>query len=138
MQEIVIKKSQLVSAKITGTPGANQKYLFTDNAELSSKKIKVYGIEAFTAAQLSTDDQGNAVIPANGAPSVTVTFVVEGNKEIVKEMPVFNLVRSSNNGFIVPFDNLPITLTKCYITLNAGTNLTQNQVVLFNFYYTES
>ena len=137
MQEVIIKKSQLVSAQITGTPAALQKYLFLPNAELSSKKIALYGIEAYTAAQLTTDQSSNAVIPANGAPSITFTLVTDGNKETIKDMPVVNAIRSSNNGFILPLDNLRVNLEKCYIILNAATNLTANQVVLFNFYYTE-
>jgi len=137
MQEVIIKKSQLVSAQITGTPAALQKYQFLPNAELSSKKIALYGIEAYTAAQLTTDNSSNAVIPANGAPSLTFTLVTEGNKETIKDMPVVNAIRSSNNGFILPLDNLRVNLEKCYIILNAATNLTANQVVLFNFYYTE-
>lgn len=137
MQEVIIKKSQLVEAQITGTPAALQTYNFLPNNELSSKRIALYGIEAYTAAQLTTDNSGNAVIPANGAPSITFTLVTKGNVQTIKEMPVVNAIRSSNNGFILPLDNLEVTLDKCFITLNAATNLTLGQVVLFNFYYTE-
>jgi hypothetical protein len=63
--------------------------------------------------------------------------VTKGNVQTIKEMPVVNAIRSLNNGFILPLDNLEVTLDKCFITLNAATNLTLNQVVLFNFYYTE-
>ncbi len=137
MQEVIITKSQLVSAKITGTPAALQTYQFLPNAELSSKRIALYGIEAYTAAQLTTDQDGNTVIPADGAPSLTFTLVTGGNKQVIKDMPVVNAIRSSNNGFILPLNNLEVNLEKCFITLNAATNLTVNQVVLFNFYYTE-
>lgn len=138
MQEIIIKKSQLVAAKITGTPAALQTYNFLPNAELSSKNIKLYGIEAYTAAQLTTDNEGNTVIPANGAASVTFTLVVKGNQEVIKDMPVANAIRSLNNGFILPLADLEVNLEKCFITLNAATNLTLNQVVCFNFYYSEN
>lgn len=138
MQNIIVKKSQLVSAQITGTPAAGQTYTFLDNAELSSKPIKLYGIEAFTATQLAVDDRNNTVIAAAGAPSVTLTLVTEGNKQTIQNIPVYNLIRSNNGGFIFPLADLPITFTKCFITLNAATSLSANQVVCFNFYYSES
>lgn len=137
MQEIIIKKSQLVSAQIVGTPAELSTYNFLPNAELSSKRIKLYGIEAYTAAQLTKDTSGNTTIPANGAASVSFTLVTKGNQQTIKDMPVVNAIRSTNNGFILPLADLEITLDQCFITLNATTNLSANQVVLFNFYYTE-
>lgn len=138
MQNVIIKKSQLVYSKITGTPAAGQTYPFLDNANLSAKKIRLYGIECFTATQLSVDEFGNTVIPAAGAPSLTVTLVDSQNNEVVSEMPVYNTIRSVNGGFIVVLDNIEVVLSKCKITLNATTSLSINQVVAFNFYYTEA
>lgn len=136
MNNIIIKKSYLVQAKITASPAGLQQYYFTDVPEISKNNIVLYGIEAFTAAQLAVSPIDNStVIAANGAPSVSFTLIAPGNKQEVQDMPVYNAVRANNNGNVLLFEGILLNLTSCYITLNAGTNLNVNEVVLFNLYY---
>jgi spore maturation protein SpmB len=53
MNNLIIKRSQLVEATFVGGAAAGKKYQFTEVPNLSRNNIIVYGFEAFTATQLS-------------------------------------------------------------------------------------
>lgn len=135
-QNIIIKKSYLCQAKITAAPGALQTYNFTDIPEISKNNIVLYGIEAFTAAQLAVSPiDGSTVIAAAGAPSVSFTLIAPGNKQEVQDMPVFNAISANNNGNKILFEGIRLNLTSCYITLNSATSLNNGEVVMFMLYF---
>ncbi len=137
MQNLVIKKSQLITAKFRNTPAANQKIYFDDIPEINRDNILVYGIEAYTADQVAQDESGNTLISSAGAKSLNLTLVVRGNDEEVQQIPVTGLIRSNVNGFYTLLNRKCISLTQSYITTNSGSNLSQNQVVQFNLYYVD-
>jgi hypothetical protein len=42
MDNLIIKRSQIIEAKITGTPAVNNRYFFTDVPALSRLNIVIY------------------------------------------------------------------------------------------------
>ena len=135
MNNLIIKKSQIVEAQFQGTFTVGQRYQFTEVPNLSPNNIILYGIECFVNTQLITTPNGNAVIAAADAPRIAVTFRNINKEEFVYQMPIYSLIRANNGGFVTMFKPQLINLTDCYIqALSAGT-LAANQSVAFNFYY---
>ncbi len=73
MDNLIIKRSQIIEAKISGTPAVNNRYFFTDIPALSRLNIVIYGLEAFTSAQLSVSPQSsNPVVSTSTGICVTL------------------------------------------------------------------
>lgn len=135
MNNLIIKKSQIVEAQFANTFTVGQKYQFIEIPNLSQNNIVLYGIEAYTATQLLNSPAGNTIIAAADAPRVLVTFRDIKKEEFVYQMPIYSLVRSLNGGFITMFKPRIINLTDCYIQAMSTGTLAANQSVCFNFYY---
>lgn len=136
MYQPVIDHSYGVELKITQAPTAGLVVNFTDIPQLrkGTKQVQVIGIEAFTAAQLTTSPLGNPVISAADALGIVCTFAV-GLKEDIYKVPLFDLIPGNNNGLIRIFKEKEINYTKSYITILAVGTLAQNQSIMFNFIY---
>lgn len=135
MNNLIIKKSQIVEAQFQNTVTIGQKYQFTEVPNLSQNNIILYGIECFVATQLITTPSGNTVVAAADSPRILVTFRDINKEEFVFQMPIYSLIRSNNGGFVTMFKPRLINLTDCYIqALSVGT-IAVNQSVAFNFYY---
>ena len=52
MNNLIIKRSQLVEAQFTGTPAAGVKYAFTQVPNISRNNIIIYGFEVFTSGSI--------------------------------------------------------------------------------------
>ncbi len=137
MQSLIIKNSRLVSAKITGTPAAGQEYKFQDEPDISNGQIMLYGIEAYSADQLATDLEGNTGVDATGVKSIVLQLWDVDNQKIV-EIPITSLIRTNNGGLVTMLKATRIQLTKCRIRLTGTTNISQNESVSFNLYYTHA
>jgi hypothetical protein len=135
MNNLIIKQSQLVTATVTGTPSAARRYNFNDIPNLSRNNIILYGIEAFSATQLSDVPTGENVIAAAVINQVVVTLKDNNNIEFVYQMPYYSLVRSLNGGFVVMLKPRIINLTDCYIQLTDAAGVNAGDVAAFNFYY---
>ena len=96
MNNIIVKQSQLVTATIDGTPTVNRRYKFNDIPNLSRNNIILYGIEAYSASQLSKTSDGSDVVAAADALGLTVTLKDNQNNEFIYQMPYYNLIRSVN------------------------------------------
>lgn len=135
MNNIIIKNSQLVTATIEGTPTVNRRYKFNDIPNLSRNNIVLYGIEAYSASQLSNTADGGDIVALNDSLGITVTLKDNNNNEFVYQMPYYNLIRSQNGGFVVLLEPKIINLTDCYIQLNSTLGLADGDQAVFNFYY---
>ena len=135
MNNLVIKRSQLAEAQITGSVATGKKYPFTQIPNLSRNNIIIYGLEVFTATQLSNTPSGNTVIAASAQDQVVLTLVDNNNVERVYQIPIYTLISSNNGGFIKMVKPFILNLTKSYvqITNTAGINL--DEVVSVNLYY---
>ena len=133
MNNLVIKRSQVVEAKLSGSLGVGQRYYFLDIPNLSRNNIVVYGIEAFTSSQLAVTPTGNTVV---STVTGVVTTLRDNNKnEFMYQIPTYTLVRANNAGLIVLLKPRIINLTDCYVQLTSTTSLSANQSVAFNLYY---
>ena len=135
MNNIIIKQSQLVTATLNGTPTVNRRYKFDDIPNLSRNNIILYGIEAYSAAQLTNTSDGSDVIAAADTLGVTVTLKDNQNNEFIYQMPYYNLIRSNNGGFVILLEPKIINLTDCYVQINNVLGLADGDKVVFNFYY---
>jgi hypothetical protein len=135
MNNLIIKRSQLVEAQFTGTPAVGKKYAFTQVPNISRNNIIIYGFEVFTATQLVTTPSNNTVIPANAGHHIVITFVDDNNVERIYQIPYYSLISSLNGGFIRMVKPFILNLTKSYIQAVSVTNITENMVASVNLYY---
>lgn len=136
MNNLVADHSQLVEAVIAGTPAYGATFKFQDIPNISKKNIELYGLEAYSADQMSKSPSNLDVISAGDVPLISVTLVTtENNYKQIENQPYYNFIRSNNGGFIVLLNNMRINLDKCYITLLGAGGLAQDQTCLFNLYY---
>jgi hypothetical protein len=135
MNNLIIKRSQLVEAQFTGTVAVGKKYAFTQVPNISRNNIIIYGFEVFTATQLSTTPSNNTVVPATAAPNIVITFVDDNNVERIYQIPYSALIASSNGGFIRMVKPFILNLTKSYVQCVSTSNISTDQVASVNLYY---
>ena len=135
MNNLIIKRSQIVRAQITGTPAVGNKYYFTDVPNLSRNNVILYGFEVFTADQLAITPQNETVIPSSANDQVVLSWRDNNKIEFVYQMPIYTAIRSLNGGFIVLLKPRIINLTDSYIQLTSTSGISTNQVVAANIYY---
>lgn len=135
MNNIIVKNSQLVTATIEGTPTINRRYKFDDIPNLSRNNIILYGIEAYSANQLVSTQDGSDVLAIADTLGVTVTLKDNNNNEFVYQMPYYNLIRAENGGFVILLEPKIINLTDCYVQINNTLGITTGDTAVFNFYY---
>ena len=135
MNNLIIKRSQLIEAQFVGTPANGKKYQFNDVPNLARNNIVVYGFEAFTATQLSITPNNNSVITAATADQIVLTFIDNNNKEIIYQMPYYTAIRSLNGGFVLMTKPFIMNLTRSYVQITDSTGINANSVVSINLYY---
>jgi len=135
MNNLIIKRSQLVEAQFTGTPAIGKKYAFTQVPNISRNNIIIYGFEVFTATQLVSTPANNTVVPAAAVNAIVITFVDDNNVERIYQIPYYALVSSLNGGFIRMVKPFILNLTKSYVQAVSVTNISTDQVASVNLYY---
>lgn len=137
MQALIVNQGKYVFAKITSVGSAPAQFPFDINSaqDIAQANIRLYAIEAFTAAEVAKDQLGNNVVAALGGPSVMLTLVDKNGKLLLENYPVNQMRKSQNNGFPMYLKDFQIDLTKCYVTLVDTNNVLANNVVGFNLYY---
>jgi hypothetical protein len=134
MDNLIIKRSQIIEAQITGTPTVGKRYFFTDIPQLARLNIIIYGIEAFTSTQLAVSPQsGNAVVGTS--TGIALTLRDQNKLEFAYQIPYYTLIRANNSGLVVLFTPKTINLTDCFVQLTSTTGITANDVACFNLYY---
>lgn len=135
MNNLIIKRSQLIEAQFTGTPAAGKKYQFTEIPNISRNNIIVYGFEAFTATQLSVTPNNNTVIASSTSDQLVVTLIDNDNKERVYQLPYYTAIRSLNGGFVLMVKPFILNLTRSYVQITSTTGINSNEVASLNLYY---
>ncbi|NBX86932.1 MAG: hypothetical protein EBQ97_00220 [Bacteroidetes bacterium] len=135
MNNLIIKRSQLIEAQFTGAPATGKKYQFTEIPNISRNNIVVYGIEAFTSTQLSTTPNNNTVVSSGVQDQLVVTLIDNDNKERVYQLPYYTAIRSLNGGFVLMVKPFILNLTRSYVQITDATGISANQVASFNLYY---
>jgi hypothetical protein len=135
MNNLIIKRSQLIEAQFTGTPASGKKYQFTEIPNISRNNIIVYGFEAFTATQLAVTPNNNTVVAAGVSDQLVVTLIDSDNKERIYQLPYYTAIRSLNGGFVLMVKPFILNLTRSYVQITDATGISSNQVASFNLYY---
>lgn len=133
MNNLVIKRSQIVEAKLSGSLAVGNRYFFQDIPNLSRNNIIVYGIEAFTETQLAVAPSGSTTV--GSSTGIVVTLRDNQKQEFMYQVPYFTLIRENNAGLIVMLKPRIINLTDCYVNLTSTAGLSVNEVACFNLYY---
>jgi hypothetical protein len=135
MNNLIIKRSQLIEAQFTGTPAAGKKYQFTEIPNISRNNIIVYGFEAFTATQLAVTPNNNTVVGSGVSDQLVVTLIDSDNKERIYQLPYYTAIRSLNGGFVLMVKPFILNLTRSYVQITSATGINANEVASFNLYY---
>jgi hypothetical protein len=135
MNNLIIKRSQLIEAQFTGTPATGKKYQFTEIPNISRNNIVIYGFEAFTATQLAVTPNNNTVVASGVSDQLVVTLIDNENKERVYQLPYYTAIRSLNGGFVLMVKPFILNLTRSYVQITSATGINANEVASFNLYY---
>jgi hypothetical protein len=135
MNNLIIKRSQLIEAQFTGTPATGKKYQFTEIPNISRNNIVIYGFEAFTATQLAVTPNNNTVVAAGVSDQLVVTLIDNDNKERVYQLPYYTAIRSLNGGFVLMVKPFILNLTRSYVQITSATGINANEVASINLYY---
>jgi len=135
MNNLIIKRSQLIEAQFTGTPATGKKYQFTEIPNISRNNIVIYGFEAFTATQLAVTPNNNTVVASGVSDQLVVTLIDNDNKERVYQLPYYTAIRSLNGGFVLMVKPFILNLTRSYVQITDATGISANQVASINLYY---
>lgn len=135
MNNLIIKRSQLIEAQFTGTPAVGKKYQFTEIPNISRNNIIVYGFEAFTATQLAVTPNNNTVVASGVSDQLVVTLIDNENKERIYQLPYYTAIRSLNGGFVLMVKPFILNLTRSYVQITNATGISANEVASFNLYY---
>jgi hypothetical protein len=135
IDNLVIKRSQLVEAQITGTAAVGKRYQFTEVPNISRNNIIIYGFEAFTDAQLDVTPNNNNVIASTVSDQLCVTLVDNDNQERIYQLPYYTAIRSLNYGFVFRVKPFIMNLTRSYIQITNASGINANEVACLNLYY---
>jgi hypothetical protein len=135
IDNLVIKRSQLVEAQITGTAAVGKRYQFTEVPNISRNNIIIYGFECFTAAQLAVTPNNNTVIASTVSDQLCVTLVDNDNQERIYQLPYYTGIRSLNYGFVFRVKPFVMNLTRSYIQITNASGISANEVACLNLYY---
>lgn len=131
MYQPIIEKSYLVEVNLT-VLAAGKQVFFPFVPQLEGSLISC--VQSYSLSGLLTSPNGSAVVSTAGLNSLTVTFSVGDNQDIYN-YPVSDFYSANSFGLLRQLNNKQINLTKSYVTINSVTNLNNNEVVVFNFYY---
>ena len=133
MNNLVIKRSQQIEFRLTGSIATGKRFFATDIPNLSRNNVVVYGIEFFVAAQEATTPTGNTVTSVS--TGTVVTLRDNKKQEFMYQVPQYTLIRANNAGLIVLLKPRIINLTDCYVQLTNTTSITLGESVAANIYY---
>lgn len=136
MNNLIIKRSQIVEAQFTGTPAVGKKYQFLEVPNLSRNNILLYGYEVYSRTQLRATPLGNDVILAADVHNIVLSFRDTNKVEFVYQAPIYSLIRSNVGGFITMITPRLINLTDSYVQITSAANtIATDEVVAVNLYY---
>jgi len=130
----IINRSLTIEVKLTSV-SAGQIFQFPDNQIIRGQEVTVYAIEAFTDTQVTKTPSSNTVVSAAGGAGLVVTLQDNTSTNRVYEIPYYTLLSYLNGGFIREFKPFKCILSKSYVKVLDGTNLTANEAAFFNLVY---
>ena len=137
MQALIVERSKYIYAKITSVSSAGVNFTFDVNSaqDVARANIRVYAIEAYSAAEAASDALGNTLVSAAGSPSLTFTLKDKMGNMLLENFSFQRARTSQNSGFPIYLNDFQVDLTKSYVTLVNTSNVSANQVAGFIIYY---
>lgn len=135
MNNLVIKRSQLVEFPISGTPTTLRRYKARTIPNLSRNNIILYGLECYTEDQLFQTPSGEPVVDTADSNKIVLTLMDTNKEQFIYNCPIVSLIRENVGGFVTLFKPRLINLNDAYIQLTDATGLASGENVVFNFYY---
>lgn len=129
MYQPIISNSYLVEINL-GTLAAQKQVNIGYIPQLEGSKI--ISIQTFTASDLATSPNGQAVTAT--LAGLTGTFVV-GDDQDIYLYPLSDLRAPNVGGFQRMFNNKVLNLTKSFVTIQSTAGIVANDSVLFLFHY---
>jgi hypothetical protein len=130
----IINRSLTIEVKLTSN-SAGQTFQFPDNQIIRGQSVTVYAIEAFTRTQCTKSPSSLDVVTQAGATGLSVTFQDNSSINRVYEIPYYTLLAYLNGGFIREFKPFKCVLSKSFVKILDGANITANDVAFFNIVY---
>ena len=130
--DLIIRKSEVIEVLI-GANTSQTSFSFPQNNENIEKGF-VYGLESFSAAQLTKSPSGLDIVAANIFSKAYLVLAVD-NAEDIYQIPLFSLNPTLNAGIIRQLDGVKINFTKSKVIIPDSTGLVANTSFFFNFYY---
>ena len=135
MNNLIIKRSQLAEAQLTGSIAVGKKYQFLEIPNLSRNNIILYGFQVYTRNQLAATPNGNTTILTADTNNVVLSFRDTNKVEFVYQAPIFDMIRSNVGCFVTFITPRLINLTDSYVQVVDVGTLTIDEVVAVNLYY---
>lgn len=126
-----IYNSYLVELNFTTAPGAGAPITFKDVPFLNN--VYIYGIECITASQMTTSPTSNPIATQANIIKGSIT-IVEGNTEVLFQVPNGQLITQNNAGIIKEFRPIKINLTKSSVQMYAA-GIAAGESICYNFIY---
>ena len=131
---MIVKKSYLIEVNIDSTPGVGKKYTIPQNlGELLNATI--YGVEVYPAADIALSPLGKTPVSLAGCKSAVLTLFNTQNVESQRQIPLINLIPTSQGGLQREFEPFKWNPNKCNIQLLSTSNLNLNESFVLNIIY---
>lgn len=130
----VTERSLTIEVKLTSISVGSQ-IIFPDNQIIRGQNIVVYGIESFTADQITSTPAGNTVVSSTGALGLILNFLDDKSINLVNQMPYYALNAATNSGVVREFKPFACVLQKSFVTITNATGLSVGQSAFFNLIY---
>lgn len=131
MFQPVLDKSYLVEVNL-GTIAVQKQVFFPFVPQLEGSFISC--VQSYSAGGLITSPSGSTVVSTAGLNSLILTLSVGDNQDVYN-YPVSDLYSGNSFGLLRMLNDKKVNLTKSYVAITSVSNLNNNEVIVFNFYY---
>jgi len=125
------KNINIENIEIKTTPATIQKFYFPDNENLRGKRIQF--IE-YANANISMTPAGDSIINENAKNRSYLTIATKG-QEIIRQIPIFNIIASNLSGYRIPLDNIEIDFPNSYFYVSDTSQIVADEKFFLNVYF---
>lgn len=131
---MIVRKSYLIEVNVNQAPAVGNSYTIPQNiGELLNATI--YGIEVYSAGDIAASPLNKVPVSLAGCRSAVLTVYNEKNIEQVRQVPLINLIPTSQGGLQREFLPFKWNPNKSKITLVSAANVNLNESFVLNIIY---
>jgi len=117
--------------EVVTTPTTIQKFYFPDHENLRGKRIQfIEFIHADVNKTPSYDDVVNNNVIKRGYITLS-----EKGQEIIRQLPIYNIILNNVDGYRIPFDNIEIDFPNSYFYVSDTINNIAGEKFFLNVYF---